>query len=229
MIWGGKIHHYIYKVTNNITGKIYIGQHQTYRKYDYYLGSGKYILKAIKKYGKENFTKEILEECIPCRHYKDLAEIRYIREYNCIHPNGYNLSSGGNGPIGYKHTDETKLKLSILGKGRLAWNKGLKGVTTAWNKGIKNSTGKRDPNYVHSEETRLKISMSNSGKIRSEEFKSKVSKSLIGKQVSDSTRLKLSESAFNRKTVECPICGKIGQKPSMIRWHFENCKHKKNK
>ena len=51
----------IYKTINLINGKIYVGQ--DYNNRDNYLGSGKIILKAIKKYKKENFKKEILEEC----------------------------------------------------------------------------------------------------------------------------------------------------------------------
>lgn len=48
---------YIYKVTNIINGKYYIGQHRTKKLNDGYLGSGTNIIRAIKKYGKENFKK----------------------------------------------------------------------------------------------------------------------------------------------------------------------------
>lgn len=50
----------IYKTTNSINGKIYIGQHVTENINDLYLGSSRHLLNDIKKYGKENFTKEIL-------------------------------------------------------------------------------------------------------------------------------------------------------------------------
>jgi hypothetical protein len=50
----------IYKTTNLINGKIYIGKHETSDLNDTYMGSGKVLMNAIKKYGKDSFKKEIL-------------------------------------------------------------------------------------------------------------------------------------------------------------------------
>ena len=65
-------YHYIYKITNLINGKIYIGQHTTSNLDDGYMGSGKILIRAIKKYGVENFRKEIQG------FYEDIDELNYM-------------------------------------------------------------------------------------------------------------------------------------------------------
>ena len=86
----------IYKTTNNINGKIYIGSHKTKNLDDNYLGSGKYLLRAIEKHGVENFTKEIL-------FVFDNPEDMYAKEAELVddgflsEANTYNLKKGGFG------------------------------------------------------------------------------------------------------------------------------------
>ena len=89
---------YIYKTTNLLNGKIYIGK-RVYRKKDdkWYLGSGIYLNRVIKKYGRENFKKEILEWCDNKSHLCQ-REIYWINQLNSTNPKiGYNLSLGGDG------------------------------------------------------------------------------------------------------------------------------------
>lgn len=88
--------YYIYKITNKINGKIYVGRHKTCKNepFDRYWGSGPLIKQAIKKYGKENFKKEILEECT-----KDTVatrEIYWIDKLGAREGN-YNITAGGPG------------------------------------------------------------------------------------------------------------------------------------
>ena len=92
---------YIYLTTNLINGKQYIGQHKGELN-DSYLGSGTNILKAINKYGKENFKKEILQIC-ENRLDADKWEQYYIEKFNAVeNDNFYNLQEGGTGGDGWR-------------------------------------------------------------------------------------------------------------------------------
>lgn len=84
----------VYKTTNKINNKIYIGSHETFDLNDKYIGSGKAFKHAVKKYGKENFTKEILfifdnkQEML--EKEKELVNKNFI-----ISNENYNLIEGG--------------------------------------------------------------------------------------------------------------------------------------
>lgn len=114
---------YIYKTTNLINNKIYIGQHRYNLPIldEKYLGSGKLILEAINKYGKENFSCKLLEICETEKELND-KEIYWISFYNSTDTEiGYNISQGGfvprlsselNGMYGKHHSEDTKKILS---------------------------------------------------------------------------------------------------------------------
>lgn len=84
---------YIYITTNLINGKRYIGQHKG-EVNDSYLGSGVLFSKALEKYGKENFKKEILEEC--SEEELNEKERYWIKKFNALEDESfYNLTEGG--------------------------------------------------------------------------------------------------------------------------------------
>lgn len=84
----------IYKITNNINGKYYIGRHSTNNIEDGYMGSGLGITNAIKKYGKQNFTKEIIAEAKNSQELWEL-ELKIVNETVVKDPMSYNMTYGG--------------------------------------------------------------------------------------------------------------------------------------
>lgn len=153
--------YYIYKITNLLNHKIYIDKH-TYinNRKDNYTGSGKLIKLAIRKYGIENFKKEILEICTP--ETINEKEIYWIIKLNAYSSNGYNLAKGGkggnstngthlytNGKVNkFIHINEKIPEgyalggKKILNEIRLKNSKALKGKNTGkipWNKGLDNT------------------------------------------------------------------------------------------
>lgn len=107
---------YIYLTTNLLTGKIYIGQHHAEQFSTSYIGSGTMLRKAIKKYGKQNFTVELLCECLT-QEELDEKEINYIAKYNSTDKQiGYNVSLGGNST---NFSEETKQRIADIHRNRL--------------------------------------------------------------------------------------------------------------
>lgn len=90
----------IYKTTNNIDKSYYIGKHQTKDLDDGYMGSGKYLKRAIKKYGVNNFTKEITH-IFDNETDMNAKEAELVNNLVVEDTNSYNLCPGGNGGFGY--------------------------------------------------------------------------------------------------------------------------------
>lgn len=91
-----KKYHIIYKTTNKLNGKFYIGKHSTDVIDDGYFGSGISLTRAIKKYGTENFTREILF-IFENQNDMEIKEKELVNE-NLIHnKQSYNIALGGQG------------------------------------------------------------------------------------------------------------------------------------
>lgn len=117
----------VYKITNKINNKIYIGitsQGAGVRFYkhlsDALHGSLFPIHNAIRKYGKDNFILEIIELCEDSNALKE-REKYWIAFYNSTDRSiGYNMTEGGDGTFGRKHSEETKEKIRQKALGRKA-------------------------------------------------------------------------------------------------------------
>ena len=104
---------YIYKITNLLNNKIYIGKHK-YSKYELdesYITSGIIINQSISKHGIENFNIELIDKASSLEELNQL-EIFYIKEFNSKYPIGYNLTDGGDGARGIDSWNKGQTKES---------------------------------------------------------------------------------------------------------------------
>jgi len=205
----------IYLITNLINSKKYIGitKYSLEERFTQHIKRGFILTEAIKKYGKEKFSIELIEEVESAERVYEL-EIFYIKKYNTKAPNGYNLTDGGDGIFGWQPSDEYRQecserakelhknkKVGMYGKNH---NEETKRKMSEASKGNKNCLGR-----ILSEETKLKISASNKGKIVSESTKKKISENhydisgeknpMYGKKHSPETIEKIRQKALERK------------------------------
>lgn len=102
--------HYIYKTTCNVTGRYYVGMHSTCNLEDGYMGSGLRLRRSIRKYGKNNHIKEILQ-FFENRYLLIEAEKKAITQDMITDKNCMNLKKGGDGGWNEKHNKAFKNKL----------------------------------------------------------------------------------------------------------------------
>ena len=148
---------YIYLIIDLTNWKKYVGQHHYHIEGQLdpnYHGSG-HIIKMIYKKRPHTLKEVYLKTCYT-QEELDEWEKYYIKLFNTLYPNGYNLTEGGNGGV---PCEETRRKISNANKGKLI--------------------GKKNPFYGkhHSEENKIKWSEKKKGKHLSEELKRKLSKS----------------------------------------------------
>lgn len=174
----------VYMYTNKVNGRRYVGiTNDIERRHKEHIrNSTQLIDKKINEYGIDNFDLVILftgtyEEC-------KLKEKEYIKEYKTLaSQNGYNVTEGGDGVVGFSHSEESKKKMS--------------------------EAHKNIEHKPHSEETKQKISKSNIGKHSdykpTEETKQKISSSLTGRKLNEEQRKAISNGKIGEKN---PMYGK---------------------
>lgn len=157
---------FIYITTNLINGKKYIGQKKGYS--DTYLGSGKVLKLAIKKYGRENFKREILDYAYS-KEELNLKEDYYIHKYNAHHSDEfYNISSSYTPNVWEDKTEEEKQ--TLIEAIREAHSKGTYQTEEFRQKMSQVTSGKNNGMYgkKHTKQSKEKMSKNSKGLVSGE-------------------------------------------------------------
>ena len=156
----------VYLTTNLVNQKFYVGVHSTYNLDDGYLGSGNNIRNAIKKYGKENFKRDILHLCLTKNDAYEL-ERQIVDNFLLNKENCYNIIKGGNS----NRTINTK---------RTSWNKGLTKYTDERILDYSYKLSKIKKDKLLSPYHKEQIGKSSKGRFVSLDTKEKIRKTKIG-------------------------------------------------
>lgn len=217
----------IYKTTNLLNNKIYVGMHKTNNLNDGYYGSGKALKRAIKKYGIENFRVDIIEMCSTEQEMID-KEQEIVTESFCARPDTYNLMPGGsfgsrerNGLTfaNRKHSEDTKRKISESAKGKVISDASRKRMSS-------NNFARKDPEKQrqHAIECGRK-SAAKRKLVPNDEINKKVSETLIElNRVRKEKGIDHHNKGLIRQKILCPYCNREGASNVMKRFHFDNCK-----
>jgi len=192
----------IYKATNKINGKIYIGQ--TVKSLDKRMKRhirdtkrlNTYFSRALKKYGKENFEWKIIVECNSLEELNK-TEVEMIEKCNTFESeNGYNTTSGGEKVRGFKISKKVRKEMSEKRKGK---NNGMYGKHHTKEAREKMSEAWKDREF--SDEHRRKLSEAGKKRIFTKETRRKISEAqrgekhhFYGKHHSEETKKKLSDA-----------------------------------
>lgn len=165
----------IYKATNKINGKAYIGytNYWPLRKQVHHNKAnrgGEYFHNALAKYGEENFEWMVLLDGATLDD-----EIQLIEEHQTYweYGKGYNLTRGGEGKLGYKTSEETKRKISEAHKGKVVSDEVISRLRL---------NAHRMKMDGHTEEAKAKISAAFKGKSKSESHKKAISEGHAAKK-----------------------------------------------
>jgi len=236
------VKYFVYLTTNLVNNKKYVGEHCSNDLNDSYLGSGIAVKKAIKKYGKRNFQREILE-IFETKEEAFKAQEKYIQFYNTLSPFGYNFSpTGGLGVPGSLSADSLQKMKNAVSKANLGKPSHRKGKNISdthrlnISKGI---MGEHNPNFGGiSESHRKNISLNHKvmigkenpmyGKKHSSESKYLNKISHLKENLPEQRRKQMSNSAKNKPRIICKYCQESFTTSMHTRWHGEKCKNKIN-
>ena len=200
---------YIYLIIDLTNWKKYVGQHHYHlEKLDSsYHGSGHIIRQIYKK--RPHTLKEVYLKTCYTQEELDEWEKYFIKFYNTLSPNGYNLTEGGNGGV---PSEETRKKLSQSCKGRQFSEEHRKKLSEIRKKLY--SSGMKHPmlGKHHSEESINKISNSLKGQHPTDETRKKLSDVRKGRIISEETKQKMSNSKKGRRYLTDEQYRKIGEK-----------------
>ena len=200
----------IYKTTNLINGKFYIGQDS--KNNPNYFGSGLLLNRAIEKYGIENFKKETLEVCKNKKHLNERE--RYWIEETEAKEIGYNIADGGHG--GNTYTEETKQRVS-----KLLTNRYVSEETIQKRKATR---AKNPEKYKLTEKRKKLIGDQHRGKTLSEEHKQAIS-NYMKNSANYSEEFLAMQKGENKKGENSPSWGKKASDETRKK---QSIAHKKN-
>lgn len=190
----------IYKFTNKINGKVYIGTTNRgfeYRKHEHVYASESNpkfkFHQAIKKYGIDNFNEEILIENIDSKEQANNLEIEYIKIFDS-YKNGYNMTEGGGNRGEFKHSNESKEKMRLS-------KLGIK-LSDEHKKKISNSLKNKPKTKEHN----IKVGLANKGKKHSKESYLRASEKLKGRLVGNKNPAAIIIHIYNSKNELVFIC-----------------------
>jgi len=202
-------HHFIYRTTNIINGKYYIGVHNTNDIEDGYLGSGVLLQRAIKKYGIGNFKREII------KHFNTSEEafnneISVVNESVVNDDNSYNLSLGGDGSVGLL----AKNQISVIDAegNTFRINSNDSRYKSGELVGVTKGRPQKQVICPHCN------TVGPCGPMAQNHF-----------QYCSKNLNRIDKPKMKYKTVTCPYCEKSGREGSMRRFHFNFCKKNPNR
>lgn len=194
---------FVYLITNTVNGKHYVGKTMqtigarwSSHRWNAKAGQFSRLYRAIRKYDVRSFVIEELGKTDTPEQLNQLERLWIIALRSSDPTIGYNLTSGGDGVCGHKHSDEARQKMRKAKLGNVPWNKGKTGCfsqETLLSMG-KDKRGKASPfrGRKHSAAAKEKNRNSKLGKTLSVETKARISAANKGRSLSDEHKAKLS-------------------------------------